>query len=156
MNKKLVTILALLIVAGSISAVSAFDLGDIFGSGENQTVTVSGLKFNIPDGYEEVAPTKDVTEMFDNLTVKGANITYKLFTKDSSAIVIATYNNLTDSQIKEFMAIDNNATNTTIDGINGTITRTTDGVSMFTYSKEGKVVMVSAESKEVISEVIKA
>ena len=42
-NKKILAIFALLIVATSISAVSAFDLGSIFGGDQNETVTIDEL-----------------------------------------------------------------------------------------------------------------
>lgn len=53
MNKKIFTIFALILLVASISAVSAFDLGDLFGSGKNETITIDGVKFNIPAGYKE-------------------------------------------------------------------------------------------------------
>jgi len=53
MNKKIFTIFALILLVASISAVSAFDLGDLFGSGKNETITLDGVKFNIPAGYKE-------------------------------------------------------------------------------------------------------
>ena len=46
MNKKILAILALLIVATSIGAVSAFDLSDLFGGAQNETVTIDGVDFN--------------------------------------------------------------------------------------------------------------
>lgn len=36
MNKKILAIFALLIVVASVSAVSAFDLGDLFGSNDQK------------------------------------------------------------------------------------------------------------------------
>lgn len=51
MNKKIFTVFALLIVETSISAVSAFDLGNIFGGDE--TVTIGVIDFNIPADYKE-------------------------------------------------------------------------------------------------------
>ena len=39
MNKKVFAILTLLIVAASVTAVSAFDLGDLFGAGGSEVKT---------------------------------------------------------------------------------------------------------------------
>ena len=44
MNKKIFTIFALILLVASISAVSAFDLGDLFGSGKNETITIDGYR----------------------------------------------------------------------------------------------------------------
>lgn len=155
MNKKLLTILALLIVVGSITAVSASGLGDLFVSEKNQTVSVGGLDFNLPADYKEMQPSKNLTNQVAQYNKQGLNLTFKFFAKDSQGIGIGVFNNLTDSQISQLISSDNNTT--TINGINGTLTKDSDGVSIFTYQKDGKVVMItSTQNKDAISKVIKA
>ena len=73
MNKKILAILALLIVAASISAVSAFGLSDIFGGAQNETVTVDGVDFNVPAGFNE-DPTNTTDDVVKPLKDEGAQI----------------------------------------------------------------------------------
>ena len=82
MNRKIFAILTLLIVATSITAVSAFDLGDIFGGeSKNQTVTISGIDFNIPEGFVE-EPTNITNELADTIKQHGVNFNVKGYVKD--------------------------------------------------------------------------
>ena len=78
MNKKILAILVLLIVATSISAVSAFDLGALFGGAQNETVTLDGVDFNIPAGFLE-DPTNATDEVTAPLKEQGAQITSKAY-----------------------------------------------------------------------------
>ena len=52
MNRKFLMLLILISIF-SITAVSAFSFEDLFGGGENQTVEVDGIEFNVPAGYSE-------------------------------------------------------------------------------------------------------
>ena len=157
MNKKLLSILAILIVVGSVSAVSAFDLGDIFGSGnEKQTVTIEGLKFNIPEGYNETKVPDNVSSIFDMFNENGGNLTVKSFTKnddDTKVITITVAGNLSDSEMEFFG--NSNGNKTTIAGINGTLNKELDDVTVFTYQKDGKAVSISTAGNDVIEEVLK-
>ena len=75
MNKKLFALLVVAIIAiVSIGAVNAFDLGSLLGGGN--TVTVDGVNFNVPDGFEEVV--RNTTTKY-NKTVD--NIAYFSFIK---------------------------------------------------------------------------
>ena len=47
-----IVLLALIIVASSLSAVSAGLLDGLFGSSQNNITDIGGFQFNIPDGYQ--------------------------------------------------------------------------------------------------------
>ena len=59
MNKKLLAVLVLLIVAVSMSTASASFLDDIFGSRQN--VKIGDIDFSIPKGYNEDSSVKELT-----------------------------------------------------------------------------------------------
>lgn len=89
MNKKIFTVFALLIVVTSISAVSAFDLGDIFGSGD-ETVTIGGIDFNIPADYKE--DSKSTFNMIEEFIDDGYDFDGKVYAKDNTQVGIYVYN----------------------------------------------------------------
>ena len=90
MNKKIFLICALLIVVTSISTVSAFDLGDLFGTGQNETVTIEGITFNIPAGYKEDSTnTFNIVEGFID---EGYDFDGKVYAKDNTQVGIYVYN----------------------------------------------------------------
>ena len=156
MNKKLLTILALLIVIGSVSAVSAFDLGDLFGGHDdkNQTVTIEGFKFNIPSDYKETPVPNETAKTLEHYKEDGINFTVKNFVKDEkNALEIGVMKNLTDSQIEKLVPAGSN--NTTIAGNTGNL-REENGLSVFTYVKDSNVITITGSDKEIINEVLKA
>ena len=107
MNKKILAILVLLIVATSISAVSAFDLGSLFGGAQNETVTIDGVDFNIPAGFQE-DPTNTTEDVIAPLKEQGAQIISKAYVKDNTAVglfVMKITNGLTNEQALKAMLI---------------------------------------------------
>jgi len=154
MNKKILTIFALLIVITSISAVSAFDLGDLFGSGENQTTTIDGIDFNIPAGYENhTDEIKDnVSEMFKDEIY---NVTGEGYAKGSTGVMIAVLNyadiGISDEDIAAQFLSD---TPTTINGVNGSSLTDETGAYIFNYQKDGKLVVISSDSEKTVSEFV--
>ncbi len=153
MNKKILAIFALIIVAASMSAVSAFDLGDLFGSGENKTVTIDGIDFNIPAGYENGTDeaAKETGKMFKDV---GYNVSTQAYVKDSVGVglIVVDFKNLgaSDDDVAEQFLSD---TPTTINGINGS-SHTEDGAYIFCYQKDGKLVVVSTDSEKTVAEFV--
>ena len=151
MNKRIIAILALLIVAASVSAVSAFDLGDIFGGGENQTATVGGLDFNIPSGYENATQEVD-NELAKSFKDAGYKVDAAGYVKDSTGVVIAVVDysdyEISDEEIEQEF-IGGNAT--TINNITGT-SSIEDGAYVFSYVKDNKFVVISTDSEQTVSE----
>ena len=149
MNKKILAILALLIVATSISAVSAFDLGDLFGGDQNETVTIDGVDFNIPAGFNE-DPTNTTDKAVDSLKKEGAQISSKGYIKDDAAVglfVINVTNGLSNQQALEAMG----GNETTINNVTGNIIQD-DDVYMFNFEKNDRVVMISSTDEKLIGD----
>ncbi|WP_405290552.1 hypothetical protein [Methanobrevibacter sp.] len=149
MNKKIIAILALLIVATSISAVSAFDLSDIFGGEQNETVSIDGVKFNIPAGFEE-DPTNTTDKMIEPLKKEGAQISSKAYTKDNTAvglIVVNVTNGLTVEQALQNMG----GNETTINNVTGNLIKDGD-ITMFDFEKNNHLVLISSTDEKVIGD----
>ncbi len=153
MNKKIIAILALLIVAVSITAVSAFDLGGLFGQqAQNKTVDVGGIKFNIPAGFEEdhSNTSKEIEASFKKL---GLNSSAKLYIKDPNGIgiYVANYTKLglnSDEVINSF-----SGNKTTINNVTGRMD-VDNGTYVFIYLKNGCLILVSATDKNLINNVV--
>lgn len=149
MNKKILAILALLIVAASISAVSAFGLSDIFGGAQNETVTVDGVDFNVPAGFNE-DPTNTTDDVVKPLKDEGAQISSKGYIKDDTVVglfVINVTNGLTNEQALQAMGGDE----TTINNVTGYILKS-EGTFMFNFEKNDRVVIISSNDKNVIGD----
>lgn len=149
MNKKIIAILALLIVATSISAVSAFDLGDIFGGNQNETVKIDGVEFNIPDGFEEDS-TNTLDKMLKPLKDDGAQISSKAYVKGNTAVslfVINVTNGLTNNEALKAMGGDK----TTINNVTGNLIKDED-VTMFDFEKNDRLVMISTNDEKLIGD----
>ena len=147
MNKKILAILALLIVAISIGAVSAFDLSDIFGGAKNETVTIDGVDFNIPDGFE-VDPSNTLDDMMEPLKKGGAQISSKAYLKDKDAIglfVVNVTNGLTNEQALKAMG----GNETTINNVTG-YTVKDDNITMFNFEKNDRIVVISSTDEKLI------
>lgn len=149
MNKKILAILALLIVATSIGAVSAFDLADLFGGAQNETVTIDGVDFNIPDGFE-VDPTNTTQKAVESLIEEGAQIESKGYVKDNTAIglfVVNVTNGLTNEQALEVMGGDN----TTINNVTGYLKKDGD-ITLFNFEKNDRIVVISSSDEKIIGD----
>lgn len=150
MNKKLLVLLALFIVIASVSAVSAFDLNDIFGSDENKTVTIGGVDFNIPAGFEDTN-SSDSDAGFDQVKKEGYNVTAKVYSKDSNVVIVGVthFNSSSEINMDEL-----NVNKTTIKGINGSMTYI-DGSYFFKYVKNNDLILISTSGdKDTIGEFI--
>ena len=149
MNKKILAILALLIVATSITAVSAFDLGDLFGGAKNETVKIDGVDFNIPAGFKEDT-SNTLDKLLEPLKKEGAQISSKAYTKDNDAVslfVVNVTNGLTNNQALKLMG----GNKTTINNVNGYIVKDED-VTMFNFEKNNHVVVISSTDEKLIGD----
>ena len=147
MNKKILTIFALLIVVTSISAVSAFDLGDIFGGGD-ETVTIEGIDFNIPAGYkEDSTSTFNIIEQFID---EGYDFDGKVYVKDNTQVGIYVYNY---SSLDADDILGDFSNETTINDVGGFM-EFDDNDYVFVYSKDKCVVLIASNDKDVIGDFI--
>lgn len=148
MNKKIFAVCALLIVVASISAVSAFDLGDLFGTNENKTVTIEGIDFNIPAGYKE--DSTNPFNIIEGFIDEGYNIDGKVYTKDNTDVGIFVYKyNSSDSDNDDILS--NFANETTINDVGGFI-EFEDDYYVFVYTKDNSVVLIASNDKNVIGD----
>lgn len=151
MNKKIFAVFLLLIFAASISAVSAFDLGDIFGAGENETVKIGGFDFNIPAGYNEES-SKYSDDILKQLEKHGFNVTGKTYIKDSTGvgIFVANFSDYELSDEEVLSIIGGNATK--IKNVDGLINY--DESYAFSYVKDNCLIIISSTDEDVIGDFI--
>ena len=157
MNKKILALLSLFVIITGMSAVAAFDLNDVtnlFGGDNKNIVTVSGIDFNIPDGFKEVSNASVDNIPADNPYVD-YNISSKLFNDSKDGFI-----ELSVSESDNFTVNDDaakvasiNGTKTTINGVEGYEFSDSycDG---FTYAKDGKLVIISVSDKELIKDIV--
>lgn len=143
MNKKIILALTLVVIAASITAVSAFSLDDLTGgSSEPEKITIDGIDFQVPDGFTEDPLYESVNETSSQ---GGVEYTYnqKLFENDknqSVSILVGDYGEykVTDDVIQ--VVADEKKT---INGIDG-YTAEEDGIYIFAYAKNDKLVVLTA------------
>lgn len=150
MNKKFLLIL-IVISLFTITAVSAFSFSDLFGGGENQTVEVDGIEFNVPAGYNE-----NVSEQIINQKQSISGLDYvtngKFFEKGSTTVLlyVADYG---DYKVDESIVEAVGGTKTTINGVDGYLNHDGSYYS-FNYPKNDKLVVVTSNDEDVIGDFI--
>ncbi len=134
----------------AIGSVSALDFGFLSGDSE-QTVTIDGIDFKIPDGF-----TEDADEEVINESNVQSGITYltnsKLFEKDDAIMVIlvADYG---EYKVTDDIAKEVGGDATTIEGVDGYLKE--DGFFyVFDYAKNDKLVVLSTNDKDIIGDFI--
>ena len=168
MNKKLFAMLILAILAiVSIGGVYAFDLGSLLDDGN--TVTVDGVKFNVPDGFEEIFNnnTKQYNKTVDNIPYFSEIKNY-VYDNDTLSLTVSKNptHKATDDTARHY-----GGESETINGIDGyldyhpqTVTKFRSGNYIYTfttypyytfaYAKDDKLVVVSASEKEYFADVL--
>jgi hypothetical protein len=154
MNRKVIAIFALLIVALGIGAVSAFDLSGLRGgdsASEAEIVTIDGIDFNIPAGFKE--DKKLALDGVENETQGIEYVTWgKTYSKDNDVISIgvATYDGTeVDDTIASYIGGDEK----TINGVKG-YEYNVDPFKGFTYAKDGKLVIITTTDQSVLDEIV--
>ena len=150
MNKKIISVLILLIVAVSISAASASFLDGIFGSPKEENI--GGVKFTIPAGFDEVSPKELGGDVFKQYKQEGYNITFKSYENDPDfyGIIVVDVHN------KDFNKSMLDVNKTTIDGKNGTLEITKDYCDFVYLDPSDKLVFIASNNKENIETFLKA
>lgn len=151
MNKKIIAILSILVIAASVSAVSAFGFDDLVGGGssdEPKTVEIDGFEFALPDDFKEDTSYEAIDEKSETGNVE---YTYcqKLFQNDkgdSVSILVGDYGDLkvTDSVVSAI-----SGEKTTIKGIDGYLSEES-GIFIFSYPKDDKLVVITADNEDQI------
>ncbi len=157
MNKKILAILSLVILAiVCTGSVSALDLGSMLGWGDSSSdggkITIDGVDFNIPAGFEEA---KD--QAMDNETEDNSDITTitngKTFTKGDDEVIsigVATYVGYeVNDTIAEYVGDEK----LSINGVDGYSygSGIFDG---FVYANDGKLVIITTTNETLLDEVV--
>ena len=137
----------LFVVIVSKRAVSAFDLGDIFGSSD-ETVTIEGIDFNIPAGYKE--DSKSTFNMIEEYIDEGYDFDGKVYAKDNTQVGIYVYNY---SSLDADDILGDFSNETTINDVGGFMEFDDDNY-VFVYSKDKCIVMIASNDKNVIGDFI--
>lgn len=155
-KRKMVFIGLLAIFAIAIvGSASAFDLssflGDDSSDSESQEVSIRGINFTIPEGYNE-----SENGSFENLTSTAGSLTYtmdgKTFEnkKDAVAIIVADYGdyNVTEDILQQ-IAVEKK----TYASQEGYV-KVDGNFTVFSYSVDGDLVTISASDESVIEEIL--
>lgn len=142
MSKKI-----LLMALVAVLAISA--VGCVVAS-ESQ-ITISDVDFNIPSGFVE-----DTVQEVVNQQKQSGSVSYvenaKVFTNNKTevALLVSEYDGFEiDTDFLKTLGGEAK----TIGGVDGYITED-DGFHVFSYSKDGKLVVISAESEDLIDQFI--
>lgn len=145
MNKKIFAILSILAVL-MIGFAYASDSTD---SLNNNTITISGMNFTIPDGF-----TEDVDEAIVNETGSDEGYNYvtesKTFENNDDFIIIGVSiydKNLTGDYMEDF------GDESTINNVSGYY-EDVGFLSLFSYTQGNKLIILSANEKQIIEDVL--
>ena len=145
MNKKIFAVLGILAIV-MIGCVYATDSAD---SSNNNTVTISGLNFTIPEGF-----TEDVDEAVVNESGLDEGYTYvtneRMFEDENNIVLISvsTFDqNITEDYIKDV------GEKTTINNVTGYL-GDLGFLAIFSSIEDGKLVVITASDKNIIEEVL--
>lgn len=163
MKRKVIMILAILLAIGmTLTAVSAEDSWSFnFSSEENSDggsinfengkLTIQGIEFTIPDGYEMDESSKKVAEDAEDFDAKYSACK---FTKGDDEIVVNVF--FTDGDFENLSANNADQVEKTLNDIKGLYEENKygDNTPTFTYIEDGKVVKINAPNDEIIESVM--
>lgn len=145
MNKKIFAILSILSVL-MIGCAYASDSSD---SLNNNTITISGMNFTIPEGF-----TEDVEEAIVNETGSDEGYNYvtesKTFECNDDFIIISVSiydKNLTGDYMQDF------GDEATINNVSG-FYEDVGFLSLFSYTQGNKLIIISANERQLIEDVV--
>ena len=145
MDKKIFVALSIfaIVMIGCVYATEATD------SSNNNTVTISGLNFTIPDGF-----TEDADEAIFNESDSDDGYNYvteqRTFEKGDKLLLISV--NVYEQHITDDL-IKNVGEKTTINNVTGRFSNM-GFLSLFTYVQDDKVVVLTASDKSIIEETL--
>ncbi len=149
MNKKIIAIFALLLVALSVSVVSAADSGLLGGDAEQ--VTINGINFTVPDGFKE---DKDLS--IDGEVNETSGILYTTWGKgysngnDVYYVGVATYDGVeVTDEIPKLLGGDKK----TINGVDG-YDYASDMLGGFVFAKDGKLVIITTTDANLLEDIV--
>ena len=145
MNKKIFAVL----IVFAVAVVGCAYAADTTDSSNNNTVTISEINFTIPEGFSE-----DVSEAVVNQSESDDGYTYvtneKTFERGDHILEISVSKyeqNITNDMIK------NSGKKVIINNVTGYL-GDVGILAVFSYIKEGKLVCIVSDNKEIINEVV--
>lgn len=153
MNKKILVVLTFLIVVTGMTAVSAFDLGNIFGSGEAKNVTIEGFNFTIPAGFDE-SEQNDTQQAIESFKKDGFNITSKIYAKGSTVFSISIANATASGKVIDNDAFKASGNATKINNVDG-VMNTDDDLKTFKYVKDDCLFVITTNDESILKEIVK-
>ena len=158
MNKKIL-VLFLFVAIVSMSTACAFDFNDLLNPSSDdsagETVALYGIDFNIPGGFSEVTNESIDNEASDNPYVD-YNLSSKTYVNDDGDVVIISAS-VSDNPVNDSFAKDasEGGNKTTINGVEG-YTFSDPDFEGFTFAKDGKLVMIFVNDKQLFNDVVVA
>lgn len=150
MNRKIIAIFALILVALSVCVVSAAD-SDTSGDDAGE-VTIDGIKFNIPDGFKE---DKDMS--VDGVVNETSGIQYttwgKVYSNDDNDLFfigVATYDGVeVTDEMPKLLGGDPQ----TINGVDG-YDYNSEPFDGFVFAKDGKLVIITITDGNLLKDIV--
>jgi hypothetical protein len=150
MNRKIIAIFALILVALSVCVVSAAD-SDTSGDDAGE-VTIDGIKFNIPDGFKE---DKDLS--VDGEVNESAGLQYttwgKVYSNDDNDLFfidVATYDGVeVTDEMPKLLGGDPQ----TINGVDG-YDYNSEPFDGFVFAKDGKLVIIIITDGNLLKDIV--
>ena len=111
------------------------------------------IKFNVPGDYENASAESntEINKIFKN---HDYNVTSQSYVKGSTGIVIGVVNyaanGVSDEEIADQFLKDKP---TTINGVNGS-RYTADGGYIFSYQKDGRLIVISTNNEQTVSQFV--
>ena len=159
MNKKILVLLTFFVLVAGMSTACAFNLNDVSNilfDAPKGNVTLSGVDFGIPDGFNEVENESIYNEQLDNPYLD-VNFSSKVYANASGDVIILSVS-ASNTPANDSYAMDaagDEANKTTINGVEG-YEYTDPGFDGFNYVKDGKLVILSSTDKELFKDVVVA
>lgn len=151
MNRKILTIFALLMLAVSISAVSALGLDDLTGDSSPEKVTIDGVDFNIPAGFEE-DPELSLNGTV-NETMGIEYVTWGKTYSSNDALIslgVATYD---DYEVDDTIPSTIGGDKLSVNGVDG-YEYDVSPFEGFIYAKDGKLVIITVSDANILEDIV--
>ena len=165
-NKILIIGLALMLLLVSIAAVSAegWSLSSKTATRTNPdgttstmeinngVLTLEGVKFNIPDVYQEVENERELGDNEDDYGFKDSKKSTCVFKRDDNTITMSVIYN-TDASFDKLPKTEEKQEEKTISGKDG-LYYVDEGKAYFEYLEDGKIIEISSTNPDLIEHII--
>lgn len=118
---------------------------------KNETVTLDGIKFNIPSDYKEATlnESKNVAAKYKEL---GANVTAKFYSNEKDGIGIFVCNFTSKGGVPAEFSHPSTGNKTTIKNITGYMDHSDKEATLFSYTKNDTLVLVSSTNDKLFEQ----